>query len=184
MLTLALLLATLGPESLADQIARCGVARSQIKLRNEDILETAVISTPAAALTSDHLACLVGLALGKKVFVFADPAAQARFDPLLEAAQRQANQAKARQWLSDQGLLARLPAYDPARGNLADFGVAIETLCGISPRSMLKPREAELVFVPPSDPMMDEAELKRFECLVSAIVVSDPDRRIFVIEGN
>jgi len=181
MLAFSLLLAMLAPDDgLADQIAHCGIARDQITTRYEDMLqdETATIATPGPALTAPQLKCLVALTMSGRIFAFTDPAAQARFDPLLRASGRQAAQREARQWLADHGLLGKLPAYDPARQSLADFGVSLEALCGIPPGTRLRAFNADtLSFIPPANLDLDDASVTAFSCIVSATMGSNLEER-------
>jgi len=176
MIALALLFAALAPDDgLADQIAHCGIARDQIAVRYEDGLqdETATIATPAAVLTGNQLNCLAGLAMSGRVFVFADPAAQKRFDPVIATADRKAATAEARQWLADDGVLDRLPVYDPARQTLAEFGVSLESLCGLPAGAALRATGKFLILAPPADPEPSEAELARFQCVISASIAAN-----------
>ena len=190
MSALALLLVMLSPqEDLADKIVRCGIDRAHVKVRHEELLQddTAIISTPDAALTSDHLACLVGLAMGGGLFALADPAAQARFDPLIKASDRAAADSMAREWLSARGLLEKLPVYDPGRQTLAQYAVSLEALCGLGPGQGLGVTAGNaFLFVAPGLLGLDEARLETFQCLVSAAIAADlePKGVTFGFIGN
>lgn len=185
MIALALLLATLAPDDgIADQIAHCGVARSQIESRYEPDLqdETATIATPGPALTESQLKCLVGLTLSGRILAFIDPAAQARFDPLFQVAARKAASQEARQWLAEHGLLDKLPVYDPARQTIAEYGASLESLCGVTPGTRLKASGANrLVFVPPANLDFDDAGSTAFQCIISAAFVADPEEKRFTL---
>lgn len=185
MFTLALLLALAAPgDGLTDQIAHCGIARDQISVRHEEVLQddVATIATPAAALTAPQLKCLAALSISGRIFAFTDPAAQKRFDPVVEREIRKAAVAEARQWLTDRNLLDRLPVYDPKRQSLAEFGLALEALCGIPAGTGIKAAGAnQLTIVPPNDLNMDDATVARFQCIVSAGIAADPEMRSFTL---
>lgn len=178
MLTLALLLALATPDDgLADQIAHCGIALDQISVRHEDVMQddVATIATPAAALTTPQLSCLAALSMSGRVFAFSDPAAQKRFDPLVEAASRKAAIVEARQWLTDHGLIDRLPIYDPKRQPLAQFSVSLEALCDVMPGTRLRAHgNTMLELLPPANFDMSDVELTRFQCTISASIAADP----------
>ena len=186
MIALALLLAALAPEeSLADQVAACGVDRAQIRVEQDAHLqaEIATIATPDAALTEDLLGCLVDLAVTGYFIEFADPMVTARFTPQVNATSRRVAVHAARLWLANRGLLQKLPFYDPEAQTLPQFTQALEAMCGIAPGTRLKPLGAHTVTFVGLDKSGDDPAL---QCLFNAVVAADTDPEIvqFGITGN
>jgi len=126
--------------TVQDALAECGIARSalsfgqheffgdpevRIEGENGGLDDALLICAIEAARTSGYLSR------------FLDEEADDRAQRLWHAEAARQMQRTARAWLQERNLLGRLPAYDPARQPLADYAVALETMCAIEPGSAL-----------------------------------------------
>lgn len=191
MIALALLLATLEPdEDIADRVVRCGVDLARVSVEEIGIspdgpFSEIHITMPDSAVTSDHLACLVGLAMAGHMIIFSDDATQSRFDPLDAAAWKKATEIRARDWLASHELLERLPVYDPAWQSVAAFATALETYCHAAPGTLTVTRDGMLLLAAPGGQSAAAAQAD-FECLFNAATIAGRSTEAYglVVLGN
>jgi hypothetical protein len=105
----------------------------------EDVVRVARGKAP---FTGRRLECVARASLRTYYYVQFDEAAiQKRYDPIYDRLEYTAETARARNWLAQRNLLAKLPL--PERGKpLSNYAEAVETFCGIPKGTLLVARDA------------------------------------------
>lgn len=119
------------PEDAAKRIEACGVG--PVTIRFDDLLQSHVLTIANAASASDlQLQCIDSAASYHDVELPA--AVQVRFNAIREARWSSFALTEARSWLSQRGLLDRVPTFVPGKTDDAAFARQLEELCGPTAR--------------------------------------------------
>ena len=111
----------------ASRVARCGLGPVSISF--DDVWRSAILTAKSAHASSDEpLACADRAASFYQLEL--PPDLQPRFDSIRSDRLSAQFRAEARAWLSERGLLGRLPRYQPGVTDDAEFTRAVESLCG------------------------------------------------------
>jgi hypothetical protein len=116
-------------QEAAQRLRQCGLQPVTIRFNDpeyggEDIL----VATGVKAATDQQLRCADKAA---NYFILElSPDIERRFEALREARLAPILEAKARAWLSDKGLLGRVPRYSRGKTNEGTFTRQVEELCG------------------------------------------------------
>ena len=117
------------PQEAAQRFTQCGLGPITIRWNDADTGgEDVLVATGVNLATDDQLRC-ADKAVGYYTIEL-PPEIERRFTALREARLAPVFQAKARSWLSSQGLLNRLPVYQKGVTDDGVFTRQIETLCG------------------------------------------------------
>ena len=114
-------------EVAAERISQCGLG--PVTIRYDELLQSEVLAAAlATSVTDDQLAC------ADKAASYYDlelPAAvQLRYDAIRQERFAAHHLAQAKSWLSDRGLLERVPKYEPGVTDDETFTRQLEDLCG------------------------------------------------------
>ena len=115
------------PGKAAERAALCGLGPVTIRYEDELQSDVLVVANTGAASES-QLECLDEATRGNLVEL--PPHLQSRFDAVRGARVAAIMLAEARKWLSERGLLERVPRYVPGRTDEAAFTREVEALCG------------------------------------------------------
>jgi hypothetical protein len=125
----------LDPQRAVERVSRCGLGRPKLRY-DSDLQEDLLMLRGQTRATDGQLACIDKAA---EYFLVEMPLAlQWRFDAIRRVRLDAQMNALARKWLSTHGLLARVPAYQPGKGDDAAFARSLEQLCGPEASGALK----------------------------------------------
>lgn len=162
------------PGMAVERATKCGLG--PVTIRNDKELQSDILSVPdAVSATEKQLSCLDD-ATGFGIFVELPAGVQPRFDALREARASRLMRAKASEWLSRRGLLARVPKYVRGTTDEAVFTREVEQLCGSETegafqsqygRHVLSPEWITKFGMPPRD-----KDVQAMSCLINVTTVA------------
>ncbi len=126
-------------EQVIEAVAACGVAVASVHIAYEDELQSDVVKiADLGGIDEERLAC-VRRAIHPFYIVEIENEDQRRaFYALADHENRRQLKEEAVSWLRTNGMLERVPSFEPERGVKA-FAQSVETACGLSPGSALEP---------------------------------------------
>ncbi|WP_157078360.1 hypothetical protein [Sphingobium abikonense] len=120
---------------IIEAVVQCGLQRSGVALRYEDILQSDVLSIAASAGASDTMFECIRLATWARAMVeFEQPELKDRYQAYENAKVGGLMKAYAQEKLRKTGKLDTMPAYSPERP-LSEYLNALEVFCGLKPGS-------------------------------------------------
>lgn len=115
------------PKVAAERISQCGLG--EVSIRYEEVLQAEVLTVAGATSVSDEQ-----LACADKAASYYDlelpPAVQPRYDSIRDARLSAYFLKEAQAWLTERGLLERVPKYQAGVTDDEAFTPQVETLCG------------------------------------------------------
>jgi hypothetical protein len=123
-----------------EQLERCGVDRTRVKIGYDDELQDdeITIKGPAEALGDEQYTAVAEAVLQNGyIITFSDQEARNR----LWLAQKSLLVAQAQRWLAERGKLQGLPMFDAAKTDLATYARTLEAHLGFEPGSMLEVKD-------------------------------------------
>ena len=115
-------------QEAAEQVSQCGLGPVTAHYEPE-VEEDILVAKSAQLVTDDQLACAFNV-VGFYYTLALPPDVQTRFDKMLHETATKLAKARAREWLSDRGLLHRVPDYQDGVTDDRVFTSKIERLCG------------------------------------------------------
>ena len=154
-------------------VVTCGVAASDVQIKFDRTLQEDVITVSSSGRPSDEqFACIATASLRSVYYVtFSRPKEQASYNRIYYRLADEKDHADSRRVMADHDLLSRLPAYNPAKGDLRAYAGQLELLCGISPGSVLALATPTLLTSKVSG--LETIKDDQFGCLTSAIAASN-----------
>ena len=165
-------------EQTIEAIEQCDIPRANIKIAYEDYLQSDEITiTDIGEITDAKLRCLKGAVHPFYILSLLDESQRSAFYAFAEREDRPKSKAEAREWLRVNGLLDRLPAYDPSRG-LVKFAAEVERACDLDEGSALIPHGASFLTIQPKFLLGADFEktAKALQCLTRMVTASDADQ--------
>lgn len=101
-----------------------------VTIRYEDELQSDILTVKDVMAASDEQLVCLDRATGFGIFVELPQSIQPRFDAIREARASAIAKEDARQWLSEKGLLDRVPKYVAGTTDDVQFTRAVEKACG------------------------------------------------------
>ena len=133
------------PEAAAARVAACGFKSVGSKF-DDELQENVVEVRDVAVASTEQLRCTAVASLDTHYYVtFPAPVYQS-YETLYWRLSRERDKADARAWLEKQGLLLRLPTYDPKHSDEAVFAHTLEGLCGPKAAGTLQPMHGMATF--------------------------------------
>jgi hypothetical protein len=171
---------------LTASVERCGIPRSEFEVSYEDYLRSEEIRVMSSSLDDETIQSLKAIerAAPFPIVTFVDPDVSRRSWELTAEHYK----AESREWLRQQGLLDRLPLYDPDLESPMQFARRLEEFCGIQPGSVFEMNEQLNVITPKTDWIAQSVRkgrvwqkrhgakhLQQFHCLMNAMSATDAD---------
>lgn len=120
---------------IIEAVANCGVARSGIALRYENVLQSDVLSIAASAGATDRMfECIRSATWARSMVEFEDPELGARYRAYDSAQSAALMKEYAQEKLRKAGKQANLPRYSKGLP-LNEFLHSLERFCGVEPGS-------------------------------------------------
>jgi hypothetical protein len=164
-------------EEVLSQLRGCGIAEDQVSVQDDDTMQDFVVTVAGTSFSDAQLECVVKMTMKTGFFTyFPDEASRERFLPMWGKASDSRSFDDARQWLQEQGKLANLPVFDPARDTLASYAQQLEGFCGVAPTLGLSVHD-DTTLTPnfPDIDKMDDWPVsnEQFTCLMNAATGSN-----------
>lgn len=178
-------------------VVRCGLSINRVSVRYEPDMQEDVVWVAAdrKQLSESILKCVARASLTTTYFVyFRDRGEQQHYWRIYGEINDEAELASARSWLRQRNLISTAPI--PIMGKpLADFTMAVESFCGVKPRSLLDPGgdERMITFAQGGLDLMADRGAKnaavaaeQFKCVMSVMASAELKRRgiFFGFTGN
>jgi len=120
---------------IIEAVVSCGVSRSGISLRYEELLQSDVLSIAASSGATDKMfECIRSATWARAIVEFEEPEIGARYQAYDNTEAGALMKAMAQEKLRKAGKLGKLPNYSAGR-SLGEYLNALEAFCGLEPGS-------------------------------------------------
>ncbi len=150
----------INPDAALGRVKACGFA--QVDMKVDDVLQEGVVVVSGLTEATDkQLRCAADASLATTTFVEFPQPLDERYQRLYVRVAKQRYEVRARAWLDQRGILAKLPTYVEGKSDRHAVELKIEELCGPKAKGQLT--EGKMFSADDPDSLSIDAET--FQCV-------------------